>query len=743
MESLPYYRSETPITVFDVLRIIARRGWVIVAILAVSIATAAVISYRTPSRWKGDARLILWQRVAPVMQKDSNGGPQQAAETVDTQVAMLKSYGMALRTVSWLQNQANAGAVPSDVAESIDPERFLKDLEVSAVENSNIIEVQVEAENRARAELLTNAVCQAFVEWKKEVAQRDATATRLTLETRVKAARANLVQAEQRVMDFKHTSHLVDVPVEAGRKLQDFLDRDAEYARAQDEVNVQQAKVQTLGRQLAAANAAIRNGSGVRDDSLVLSLQQQIASLEVERANAALKIRPAYPGSGNLGDMDSRIRDLKTRLAKALQGTLDNKRPSLQVQESVLQQYTDARLQLAYSRAKLQAAAAARSKSQSQTKSLPQASLVYARLQRDADVANSLYTSLQSGLNAARLDEDSSSGNVQVTQAAVVPRDPFVPNHARDILFGVAVGLALAFLAVLVLEQADSRLHTVEDIRQLLPGPVVGTLPNWKQDEVRELMAGNPMGPVEEAYSLARVNLTLAVRDQWNGQGAHPQVILVTSAMPGEGKSLTSAQIARSLARAGNTVILVDADLRRPTQNTLFGTDEPSGMADVLVGRMTLDEALVSSDTDNLSILHSGTPDRNPTDLLSLPATARLLEELRREADVVIVDAPACAVVADALILAPHVDCIMHVVSAGLSDAALLRETTAALSAAGPKAMVFFVNRAPSSGRGGYYNRYYSYSGGHDRHGHHDQRETAVVPVSPEETVVDLKGDSE
>jgi capsular exopolysaccharide synthesis family protein len=251
----------------------------------------------------------------------------------------------------------------------------------------------------------------------------------------------------------------------------------------------------------------------------------------------------------------------------------------------------------------------------------------------------------------------------------------------------------------------------VDDVRELVPGPVVGALPRWSQSELKELMAGGSAAPVEEAYSLARVNLSLALRQAANGDERLPKVVLVTSAMPGEGKSLTAAQMARSLARAGNRVILVDADLRRPAQNEIFGTAEPVGLADVILGRLSLDEALVAGDTENLTLLHSGTPDRNPTDLFSMPSLPRILEELRNMADMVIVDAPACAVVADALLLAPHVDCIMHVVSAGVAERPVVRDAAETLAAAGPKLMVFFVNRAPKDQSAAYL-RYYYYGDG-------------------------------
>jgi capsular exopolysaccharide synthesis family protein len=210
-------------------------------------------------------------------------------------------------------------------------------------------------------------------------------------------------------------------------------------------------------------------------------------------------------------------------------------------------------------------------------------------------------------------------------------------------------------------------------------------------------------------------NLSLATRGQREEDGTASrggQVMLITSSLPGEGKSFTAAQLARNIAQSGKQVILVDADLRRPMQNRLFHMNETIGLANVLSGTASLDDALVDSGTENLTLLHCGTSSRNPTELISSEQMSALLEALRQEADVIIVDAPACAVVADALFIAPYIDTIVHVIGVGQVDSALVRDTTAALAAAAPKIMTYLLNRAPS-GSSSPYKYYPSYSSWH------------------------------
>lgn len=708
VDSVNYSTSQSAVTIRDVFRIVWRRIWIILIIVAAAVGTATYISFNTPERWRAQSQIILVQKTPPVYNVgQQQGGSGNLQESAATQVAMLRSYAMAIRTLTYLRNQELEGNITADMYRGLDPEKLLKNMDVAAAEGTNMISIQAEAKSREQARVLADATAEAFVEWKREVASQGALETVYTLEDRVQKAKAQLESAEQREIAFKKNNRMVDVGTEAGARVENYLKRDQEYIQAQQAVEVQEARVAALERELQQANQAIATGTGVRDDSLATSLQQQLTALEIQKAAAATRYRENYPGAGNPAEIDRQIADIKGRLDKALKGTLDNKRPSLASQAAVQDQYNQARLDLAFSRAQLGAASAALSDARGKTAGLPETHLEYAHLAREVELAKGLYTNLQASLNAARLDKDSSTGNVQIAQKAFVPSKPFAPNHLRDILFGLAVGLALAFFALLVLEQGDSKVRSLDDARELVAGPVVGALPRWSTNEMRELKAGNTSLPAHEAYSLARVNLAHALRQGLNGHGEGPQTILITSAVPGEGKSFTAAQMARSLARAGKRVVLVDSDMRRPAQNTLFGTEEPVGLADVLSGKIGLDQALVSSDTTNLILLHSGSPDMNPTDLLSVSDVQALLDDLKQGSDYVIIDSPACSVVADSLLLAPHVDCILHVIGAGHADAAIVRDTTDALSNAGPRMMLFFVNRVPRESSGGYSHYYY------------------------------------
>lgn len=693
----------------DVGAMLWRRVWFVVIITGLSLAIAAYVTSKQQPLWKTTTQLLLVQRVATSSTEPSYAAPMM--ETPETQLSMLKSPGTIQRAVDWLKNEAIDKRVNNDAAIA-DLQKFGKELTVTSPKDTNLMEVTAIGSSAEIATHVTDAIGNAFVRWKNEIAQRNISDVVDSLENRVRLSKEQLVRAEQEETGFKRKHGVVDVPKENDAHLAEYLTRDTEVKTLKQDLISQEARLASIGGQLKDVDTAIRTGTAVRDDSLVLSLQTQLNAAELERADAGQKYTKDYPGV--LPQLDARIAELKDRLATAVQSTLDNKRPSLQSQGALYSDFKQAQLSVLYGKAKLSALVSLRDQLKTNIKGLPQTTLDYARLQREITLASGLYTSLQASLNSVRLDKDRVSGNVQLLQSAQVPERPFRPDIGRNLLLGGMVGLLLSLGIVLILENVDQRVRKVEDVRRIAGGTVIGALPRMSRREMRSLRDGEPPVEMIEAYGHARANLFMALRNSGVSLTTGSQVILVTSALPGEGKSLTTAELARSLARSGKSVLLIDADMRRGTQHKLFNTAEPHGLADVLHGKMSIQDAIVASDTENLVVLHSGTPDQNPTELIGQPRLAEMLAFLRTQVDIVLIDTPATSVVADALFVAPFVDCIVHVVGAGQVDEAAVRDAASALKAASPKNMVFLVNRAPKGRNYGYSSYYYRKATGHN-----------------------------
>lgn len=706
----------------DLLRILFRRSWCIALFLGASISIAWFVSKRTPKAWKATGQIIVINRLPGNSGNSSGPSPSALLETTETQTGLIQSYTMARRTIDWLKNDALSKGRPTDSVK-IDVPTLQRAITANAWRDTNLIDISVEAESPERAVELTNAVCQAFVLWKRETAQQNLQDTLMTLERRTLRAKENMIIAEKLETAYKNKHKLVDPTAQQSAMLQQYARQDMEVKNLKQEVIALEAKLRGIGSQLANVTDAIRKGEGLRNDSEVLQLQSKLNAAEMEKAEALLRFTPDYPG---MSDYDKRIADLKDRLAKAVESTLDNKRPSLESQGSLFTEYKQVQTTLLFTRARLQTAIELRRQQEKQMAGVPNTSMEYARLAREAELARNLHSQLQSALNVARIDKDMAASNVQISQFAYASDDPIRPNTTRDLAFGGIIGLFLSLISVLLLEQSDRRVRNVDSVRRLASGPVIGAMPRLTRRQLQDMIEGDAPPHAIEACGLACANLSLVAR---NGHKLDPwkqQILLITSALPGEGKSVIASQIARTFARTGRRVILVDADMRRASQNKMFNMDEPHGFAELLAGERRLDEVLVSVDEENLLVLPSGSPNQSPTDLIALPDTPKILDMLKAEADIVILDTPACSVVADALFLAPYADSIMFVVGIGQVDEDVVRSAAEALQSANAKTMVYFVNRTPQENKK--YASYYYYGNGKNGRNRGDEPEMKQLP---------------
>jgi tyrosine-protein kinase len=263
-----------------------------------------------------------------------------------------------------------------------------------------------------------------------------------------------------------------------------------------------------------------------------------------------------------------------------------------------------------------------------------------------ADAVSEEFSSLVTTLET-REGQSSPPVKVSITREAELPASPSSPQHAAYLALGVLLGLALGIGAALLRETLDDRIRGENDAAAVAAAPVLGTIVEDPKAGKRPLVvAVDPVSPGAEAYRRVRTNLRLSV-----DQGLRSFV--VSSAAASEGKTVVVANLAIAFAQAGYRVVVVDADLRRPTLADVFGLSPRAGLADVLLDAVPVEKALQTwQDGLALEVLASGPPPPNPGELLGSEQFANLLDLLTKRANVVFLDAPALLPVADATILA-------------------------------------------------------------------------------------------
>lgn len=319
-------------------------------------------------------------------------------------------------------------------------------------------------------------------------------------------------------------------------------------------------------------------------------------------------------------------------------------------------------------------------------------------------VGNSLIKAVES------LEKPKSGGpspvGLSIIKPAAAPLKPSAPNTPLYFLLGTVVGLGLGVGGAIVRSTLDNRIKGEADLRVVTDSPLLGGL-SFDQDAVKKplLTQASPQSPRAESYRQLRTNL------QFANVSGHARSIVITSSLPGEGKSTTATNLAISLSQAGQTVCLIDADLRRPMVGEYLGLERNAGLTTALVGSADVNDLLQQWGSGSLYVLTSGRIPPNPSELLGSAEMGDLIRRLEQVFDAVIIDTPPLLPVTDAAVLAQHVGGVVVVVGSQKLKQQDLAKSLNALQMVGGNVLGVVLNGLPAKGPESYSYGYYRQDG--------------------------------
>jgi capsular exopolysaccharide synthesis family protein len=699
-----------PASPFDVRYILSaiRANLLLIAgIVAAAVAVAVIATMLQTPRYTATATVQINDSVNRVLKNDEDDsaaemGGWDTDRNIKTQVDILKSRGLAQRVVQKLnlasnpaffasQEMAAPAGPPTEATKSMAAAVLQNNLVVVLPRDSRIVTLQWNSTDPRMSALIANAYAAEFIQSNLQRKFDSSSYARNFVSEQLAETKRKVEESERALNDYARQNGLIrtrDAMTSGG-------DKDGGGSGGGESVTTASLlqlntalndattrRITAEGRWQALSGKPLLSTSEVQANATVSSLLNARATAEAELQLERARHLEDYP---TVKAKQAEIAALNRQLQQAASN----------VRDSV--------------RAEYQAAAAAEGRLVTQVNQLKGETLSeqdrtvrYSLLAREADTNRQLYDGLLQRYKELNASAGIALSNISIIDAAEVPEGPSSPNLFKNLLVAILIGMGLAGLTVFFKDQFDDSIRVPEDVEAKLGLPLLGVVPKAQGEEPEDALA-DPKSPISEAYNSLRGSLLYST-----AQGL-PQIILLTSAQPSEGKTTSSFAVASGLARMGKTVLLVDADLRRPSLHRQIDYDNSRGLSTLLTSHDGLDTAVMPSGQENLTLLTSGAIPPSPTELLSSQRLEHILQEAARQFEVVVIDSPPILGLADAPTMAAMADGVIFVVEADRNRRGALKTALRRLRAMRPVVLGAVLTKFDPLKAGNRYSEYYGY----------------------------------
>lgn len=720
---LPWDQVPREPHLLDYVIILRKHQWLILTFLLTVVTIVTIANFKTRPVYEAAARLEVdkeSQTLLPFQQVDSYDEFMDSENYIQTQAKILQSETLALHTIRSMDLGRNPefGGTPNILtwthAGSATKRpailgAFLGRLQVKRVPESRLIEVRFESEDPQLAAQVVNAHLQEFIEQNFRSKYDAASQASNWLSGELEELRIKVEESENARLAYERANQIWQVD-----EKQDITTaRLNDLNKAVTEAQTALADKEALYRMAVSGNVdALASG---HDNGVIGELIRKKSDLDQQYADQISILGPNYP---KIQRLDAQRKEVEESLDKARKAVVDN----------IQQEYSTAR-----SRLELLQDAAGQQKALANE--MDEKLVQYHILQHDAAANKQLYDGLLQKLKEAGITAGLRSSNIRVVDPALAPSYPSRPQRARNIMLGFLVGLVGGIGLALFREYLDNTIKSPDDIETLTGLPSLAVVPalpglNGHHGRLARLAArqapgtqstagprvellsyAQPKSQISEAFRALRTSLLLS-------QAEHPpQVILVTSALPREGKTTATVNLAVTLAQLGDRTLLMDCDLRKPGVRRALAltTGKDIGLSSYLAGVANLEEVTIAHPTiTNLSALTTGPVPPSPADLLSSQRMREAIAELRRRFKFVVIDSPPIMAATDAVILSALTDGVLLVVRSGETPKEAFTRTRDLLSAVKCRLLGVVLNAVDSSAPDYYYSyRYYPYAYGY------------------------------
>ncbi len=725
IETLDVSAEEVP-HLLDYWHVIAKRRWVVLSCLLIIFTTVIIGTLKKKPIYEGKVLI----EINPEQPNVLNFQEVLQLTSVDiesyreTQYKVLQSRSLAEHVVDDLKLYrypefykgrflfSLIESDPDKIPKASDPappdrtmdayrnavSNFINNIDVSPVRRSNLVEVSFYSENAEMAARIANQLCNTYILQNLQVRWDETTKASEWLSVQLVKLKAKVENSDDALQSYARANSIIFVEEKQNLVNERLKQLQEAFTKAQAE----RFQKESLYNQVQAGR--VQDLPGFMDNRLIQDLTVQLAGLERDYAQMTATVKPEWPKAIALKKQIDTIQASLDRQKKNLsQNIIDSYRSAL-ANEKYLQQALD--------------------EQKKEVNDIAEKSIQYNILKREVDSNRQLYEALLTRMKEATVSAGVQASNVRIVDSAEVPKGPVKPrvllNLALGIILGAAAGVGLAFFQ----EYLDNTLKTADEVEKLLRLPSLGLLPdclgdgNGKADGEKLAIVDHSNNgcfapaiqtgrEATEAYRTLRTSILLSANPV-------PKMLLITSALPSEGKTTVTVNLGATLASLGSKVVIVDCDMRRPRCHRSTGVDNKPGFVRCLTGHVDLMDAILAvPGVPNLSVIPCGPIPPNPAEVLSSPLTAELLRQLRSEFEYVLVDSPPLLTVSDSRILATLTDAVVLVARAYSTPFDLVRRARGLLYNAGARVLGVALNSVDALKQGGSGYGYYRYGYGY------------------------------
>lgn len=686
----PENRSVRSARFFTVLQrwrsLLRRHWWVLPGCALLAMAVHLIIVWNSPPAYASRGKMIVNVRIQ--VQTGANY-IEELSNFLGTQVALMQSDTVLNRAAERVHaGRPDLVPVPVKVTVGVTPK-------------TTVFNLRAVGSDPAYVQAYLDAVMEEFINLKKEMRTRSSDVTLAGITEEVARLERELKQYEDELLQFQATNSIVFLQ-EQGNVAGNYLAQlNQQLAMLQSELNLLNMLdlEQNLERQQAAGVITgvrpVPPGQQrspvdvLRADSEYLKVKQEIQVLKAEEQQLSEYLRPKHPKMIALREEIQRKEKLLDIVREQSAEQIENRKKSLQLQIENLQKEIK----------QWEARALEASSKMAQ----------YQKIRANINRVQSLYDRLLQTMQAVGVDKDIIPESVTILERASVAEPDRLSLSVSLALAGL-VGLMLGMGLLLIVERFDDRMNTFVELQDHFEEPVLGQIPRERSGRNGDLPLLRPDDD-RHAFAEAYRNVRSSLLFMPAGNGSEkPRLLLVTSSIPNDGKSMTTANLAITLALGGARVLLVDADLRKGVVHRRFGVENASGFSEVLQQKADWREVVRPTSVPNLWVVPSGTPTQNSSELFLQPVTRRVLEEMAAAYDYVVLDTPPVMAADDVTTLAPLAHGVIFVIRAQHTSARVARAALDLLYQRNVKVLGLVFNAVnPRTGEYYYYSRYKDY----------------------------------